>query len=208
MNENSSAQQTPAGEPRKVRTQHSRSIGAESSPLGSDVGGGLLQSSIPTTGHGGWGTASSGAMHASIGVSSLQPQKTVSRRSSVVSTSSSFFDRSFFSTPESRIVDHGKKATLSYATLMLNVYNNISLDIKAAVDASRRVVVQTVASKNKTALIAPDLARVRADTADAIDAVRSINHATEFASIKDLLCHSLQVYEDIKQVSSSSSHRP
>ncbi|KAJ2853184.1 hypothetical protein GGI22_004965, partial [Coemansia erecta] len=170
MNENSSAQQTPAGEPRKVRTQHSRSIGAESSPLGSDVGGGLLQSSIPTTGHGGWGTASSGAMHASIGVSSLQPQKTVSRRSSVVSTSSSFFDRSFFSTPESRIVDHGKKATLSYATLMLNVYNNISLDIKAAVDASRRVVVQTVASKNKTALIAPDLARVRADTADAIDA--------------------------------------
>ncbi|KAJ1664561.1 hypothetical protein IW140_000986 [Coemansia sp. RSA 1813] len=201
MNENSNS----SGDSLRVRARHSRSIGAESSPLNSE---GLLNS-MPSIAYG-WGSSHAAAntatgMHSSIGVSASvgppQPQKCVSRRSSVVSTSSSFFDRSFFSTPESRIVDHGKRATLSYATLMLNVYNNISLDIKTAVDSTRRVVVQTVATRNKAAQLAPDLARVRADTEDAVDAVRSINHATEFASIKDLLCHSLQVYEDIKQSS-------
>ncbi|KAJ2550935.1 hypothetical protein EV175_003879 [Coemansia sp. RSA 1933] len=202
MNE-SGAQQAATGELLKVRGRHSRSIGAESSPLGSE-------GPLPGA-YGGWGGPP--GSHNSIGVSSSSlvlgpsapPYKSVSRRSSVVSTSSSFFDRSFFSTPESRIVDHGKKATLSYATLMLNVYNNISLDIKAAVDSTRRVVVQTVASRNKTALVAPDLARLNADTADAITTVRSVNHATEFASIKDLLCHSLQVYEDIKHAPKPSS---
>ncbi|KAJ2044509.1 hypothetical protein H4S04_006172 [Coemansia sp. S16] len=122
----------------------------------------------------------------------------VSRRSSVVSTNSSFFERSFFSTPESRIGDLGKKATLSYATLMLNLYNNISVDLKAAIDASRRVVVQSVGSKGKAAQVGPDLSRVQADMDDAIEAVVAVSKTTEFDSIKELLCHSLQVYEEIR----------
>ncbi|KAJ2490085.1 hypothetical protein IWW37_003434 [Coemansia sp. RSA 2050] len=122
----------------------------------------------------------------------------VSRRSSVVSTNSSFFERSFFSTPESRIADQGKKATLSYATLMLNLYNNISVDLKAAIDASRRVVIQTVASKGKAAQLGPDLSRVQADMDDAIEAVVTVSKTAEFGSIKELLCHSLQVYEEIR----------
>ncbi|KAJ1735110.1 hypothetical protein LPJ72_002024 [Coemansia sp. Benny D160-2] len=214
-NNNSSATRTTTnqtmGDSIRVRARHSRSIGAESGPLGSDG----LQGLAPGLAYG-WGGHSSGSMgvhntnsFGSAGATSSSslvpplPQKCVSRRSSVVSTSSSFFDRSFFSTPESRIVDHGKKATLSYATLMLNIYNNVSLDIRTAVDSSRRIVVQTVASKNKAAQLSPDLARVHADASDAVDTVRSINGATEFASIKDLLCHSLQVYEDIKQASAS-----
>ncbi|KAJ1997727.1 hypothetical protein H4R26_005726 [Coemansia thaxteri] len=122
----------------------------------------------------------------------------VSRRSSVVSTNSSFFERSFFSTPESRITDLGKKVTLSYATLMLNMYNNISVDLKAAVDGNRRIVVQTVSSKSKAVQLGPDMSRVRADMNDAIEAVVAVSQTTEFGSIKELLCHSLQVYEDIR----------
>ncbi|KAJ1880225.1 hypothetical protein LPJ66_011537 [Kickxella alabastrina] len=138
------------------------------------------------------GLAGSGPVH-----------RSVSRRSSVVSTTSaSFFDRSFFSTPESRIVDHGKKTTLAYATLMLNIYNNISLDLKTATDANRKVVVQTVASKNKATQLVPDLSRVHADIEDAIDTTVAIGQIAEFESIKELLCHSLQVFEDIKLASS------
>ncbi|KAJ2895112.1 hypothetical protein IWW38_002385 [Coemansia aciculifera] len=130
----------------------------------------------------------------------------VSRRSSVVSTNSSFFERSFFSTPESRIADLGKKATLSYATLMLNLYNNISIDLKAAIDASRRVVVQTVASKGKIAQLGPDLSRVHADMDDAIEAVVAVSKTTEFESIRELLCHSLQVYEEIHMAAAHRQH--
>ncbi|KAJ2396567.1 hypothetical protein GGI05_001058, partial [Coemansia sp. RSA 2603] len=107
--------------------------------------------------------------------------RSVSRRSSVVSTASaSFFDRSFFSTPESRIIDNGKKTTLAYATLMLNIYNNISLDLKAAVDTNRRIVVQTVASKNKLSQLAPDLSRVHADIEDAVCTTADIGQIAEF----------------------------
>ncbi|KAJ1835776.1 hypothetical protein LPJ63_000840 [Coemansia sp. RSA 2711] len=124
--------------------------------------------------------------------------RSVSRRSSVVSTSSSFFERSFFSTPESRIVDHGRRATLAYATLTLNMYNNISLDLRSAVDANRRTVVQTVASRTRVAQLEPVLARVHADTDDAIAAAQSCKQSCRtFDSIKDLLCHSLQVHDAI-----------
>ncbi|KAI9504684.1 hypothetical protein GGI25_000666 [Coemansia spiralis] len=174
----------------RLRGRHSRSIGAESEAASDG-----LQSPTPSITYG-WSGHSGGGM----GIHGSGPQyKCVSRRSSVVSTSSSFFDRSFFSTPESRIVDHGKKTTLSYATLMLNLYNNISLDLKSAVDANRRMVVQTVASRNKAAQLDPDLGRIHADITDAIDTLRTINQTKEFSSIKDLLCHSLQVYEDIKR---------
>ncbi|KAJ1939611.1 hypothetical protein EC988_007267 [Linderina pennispora] len=125
--------------------------------------------------------------------------RSVSRRSSVVSTSSSFFDRSFFATPETRIVDLGKKTTLSYATLMLNLYNDISLDLKTAAEANRRIVLQAVASKGKAALAKPDLDRIHADLDDMHAAVREIHETQEFASIKDLLCRSLQVYEQIRE---------
>ncbi|KAJ2794218.1 hypothetical protein H4S07_006819, partial [Coemansia furcata] len=118
----------------------------------------------------GWaGLSATGVGGHAVAVDSMD--RCVSRRSSVVSTNSSFFERSFFSTPESRIADLGKKATLSYATLMLNLYNNISVDLKAAIDASRRVVVQTVSSKGKAAQLGPDLSRVQADMDDAIEAV-------------------------------------
>ncbi|ORX71997.1 hypothetical protein DL89DRAFT_265680 [Linderina pennispora] len=117
--------------------------------------------------------------------------RSVSRRSSVVSTSSSFFDRSFFATPETRIVDLGKKTTLSYATLMLNLYNDISLDLKTAAEANRRI--------GKAALAKPDLDRTHADLDDMHAAVREIHETQEFASIKDLLCRSLQVYEQIRE---------
>ncbi|KAJ2460294.1 hypothetical protein GGF42_000925 [Coemansia sp. RSA 2424] len=133
------------------------------------------------------------------GAMTMDPMdRCVSRRSSVVSTNSSFFERSFFSTPESRIADLGKRVTLSYATLMLNLYNNISVDLKAAIDASRRVVVQTVASKAKVAQLGPDLSRVHADMDDAIEAVVAVSQTAEFESIRELLCHSLQVYEEIR----------
>ncbi|KAJ2756719.1 hypothetical protein GGI19_000597 [Coemansia pectinata] len=146
----------------------------------------------------GWaGLSTTGVGGQAVAVDSMM-DRCVSRRSSVVSTNSSFFERSFFSTPESRIADLGKKATLSYATLMLNLYNNISVDLKAAIDASRRVVVQTVASKGKAAQLGPDLSRVQADMDDAIEAVVAVSKTTEFDSIKELLCHSLQVYEEIR----------
>lgn len=122
----------------------------------------------------------------------------VSRRSSVISTNSSFFDRSFFTTPDSRVVDLSKKTTLSYATLMLNLYNNISLDLRSVVDSNRRVVVQSVASKTKLAQLQPTLSRVQADVDDAIDTVAAINQTSEFASIQELLRHSLQVYDKIE----------
>ncbi|KAJ1819263.1 hypothetical protein GGH91_004643 [Coemansia sp. RSA 2671] len=145
----------------------------------------------------GWaGLSATGVGGHAVALDSMD--RCVSRRSSVVSTNSSFFERSFFSTPESRIADQGKKATLSYATLMLNLYNNISVDLKAAIDASRRVVVQTVASKSKVAQLGPDLSRVQADMDDAIEAVVTVSKTTEFCSIKELLCHSLQVYEEIR----------
>ncbi|KAJ2833333.1 hypothetical protein GGI24_000886 [Coemansia furcata] len=145
----------------------------------------------------GWaGLSATGVGGHAVAVDSMD--RCVSRRSSVVSTNSSFFERSFFSTPESRIADLGKKATLSYATLMLNLYNNISVDLKAAIDASRRVVVQTVSSKGKAAQLGPDLSRVQADMDDAIEAVVAVSKTTEFESIKELLCHSLQVYEEIR----------
>ncbi|KAJ2060535.1 hypothetical protein GGI17_003653 [Coemansia sp. S146] len=143
------------------------------------------------------GLSATGVGGQAVAVDSMM-DRCVSRRSSVVSTNSSFFERSFFSTPESRIADLGKKATLSYATLMLNLYNNISVDLKAAIDASRRVVVQTVASKGKAAQLGPDLSRVQADMDDAIEAVVAVSKTTEFDSIKELLCHSLQVYEEIR----------
>ncbi|KAJ2080266.1 hypothetical protein H4R24_003184 [Coemansia sp. RSA 988] len=125
------------------------------------------------------------------------PARSVSRRSSVVSTSSSFFDRSFFSTPESRIADHGKRATLAYATLMLNMYNNISLDLRVAVDANRRAVMQTVATRTRASQLAPSLSRVHADADDALATIRAVPATREFESIKDLLCHSLQVHDAI-----------
>ncbi|KAJ1644639.1 hypothetical protein J3B02_001877 [Coemansia erecta] len=163
-------------------SQGSSSLAA---PGGLSYGGWATQ---PMMGVGSGGSMGSGPIH-----------RSVSRRSSVVSTASaSFFDRSFFSTPESRIMDHGKKTTLAYATLMLNIYNNISLDLKTSVEANRRIVVQTVASKNKAAQLAPDLGRVHADIEDAISTTASISRIDEFASIKELLCHSLQVYEDIR----------
>ncbi|KAJ2350930.1 hypothetical protein IWW50_004801 [Coemansia erecta] len=123
--------------------------------------------------------------------------RSVSRRSSVVSTSSSFFDRSFFSTPESRIGDHARRATLAHATLMLNVYNNIALDLRGAVDANRRAVVQAVAAKTRAAQLAPTLRRVHADADDAIVTARAVAANRSFASINDLLCHSLQVHDAI-----------
>ncbi|KAJ1733955.1 hypothetical protein LPJ61_001310 [Coemansia biformis] len=134
---------------------------------------------------------------AAMGVGVVPHHRSISRRSSVVSTSSSFFDRSFFSTPESRIVDHGKKTTLAYATLMLNLYNDVSLDLRSAVDGSRRIVVQTVATKGRAAQLDPALGRAHADADDAIDAVRAVAATREFDGIRDLLCRSLQVYEAI-----------
>ncbi|KAJ1962983.1 hypothetical protein GGI12_002314 [Dipsacomyces acuminosporus] len=134
-----------------------------------------------------------------VGMSASGHDRSVSRRSSVVSTASSFFDRSFFSTPESRIVDIGKKATLSYATLMLNYYNNISLDLKTATEANRRIVIQSVASKGKALQVCPDLSRVHADLTDAIETVHEIKETREFESVRDLLCHSLRVYDGIKR---------
>ncbi|KAJ2702050.1 hypothetical protein FB645_004428 [Coemansia sp. IMI 203386] len=181
---------------RTSRATSTGSTGIENADLLSHSNGGLLATSLS---YGGW------AAQPMMGVSpggSMGPgpaHRSVSRRSSVVSTASaSFFDRSFFSTPESRIVDHGKKTTLAYATLMLNIYNNISLDLKNSVEANRRIVVQTVASKNKASQLTPDLGRVHADIEDAISTTASIGQIQEFASIKELLCHSLQVYEDIK----------
>ncbi|KAI9476923.1 hypothetical protein BX667DRAFT_515244 [Coemansia mojavensis] len=127
-----------------------------------------------------------------IGLSVGLAQRTVSRRSSVVSTSSSFFDRSFFSTPETRIVDHGRRTTLAYATLTLNLYNNISLDLRSSVDACRRIVVQAVASKTRAAQLVPVLARVHADADDAIATARAVSAIRSFDSISDLLCRALQ----------------
>ncbi|KAJ2610102.1 hypothetical protein H4S08_003765 [Coemansia sp. RSA 1365] len=133
-------------------------------------------------------------------VAAMTPSgRSVSRRSSVVSTSSSFFDRSFFSTPESRIADHGKRATLAYATLMLNMYNNISLDLRTAVDANRRAVMQTVATRTRATQLAPALGRVHADADDAVATMRAVSATREFESIKDLLCHSLQVHDAISR---------
>ncbi|KAJ2719652.1 hypothetical protein GGI07_005086 [Coemansia sp. Benny D115] len=156
--------------------------------------------------YGGWAGQTmmgvgAGAGTPGLAVASPNPvHRSVSRRSSVVSTASaSFFDRSFFSTPESRITEHSKKTTLAYATLMLNIYNNISLDLKTATEANRRIVVQTVASKSKAVSLEPDLSRVQADVEDAIDTTASISSIPEFESIRELLCHSLQVYEDIKR---------
>ncbi|KAJ1743707.1 hypothetical protein LPJ78_000942 [Coemansia sp. RSA 989] len=134
-----------------------------------------------------------------IGLSVGLAQRTVSRRSSVVSTSSSFFDRSFFSTPETRIVDHGRRTTLAYATLTLNLYNNISLDLRSSVDACRRIVVQAVASKTRAAQLVPVLARVHADADDAIATARAVSAIRSFDSISDLLCRALQVHDSIRQ---------
>ncbi|KAJ2771614.1 hypothetical protein IWQ57_002133 [Coemansia nantahalensis] len=130
--------------------------------------------------------------------------RTISRRSSVVSTSSSFFDRSFFSTPESRIVDHGKKTTLAYATLMLNLYNDVSLDLRTAVDGARRIVVQTAATKGRASQPGPVLSRAHADADDAIDALRAIAATREFDAIGDLLGRSLLLYEDIADARAKS----
>ncbi|KAJ1856067.1 hypothetical protein GGH12_001938 [Coemansia sp. RSA 1822] len=131
---------------------------------------------------------------------SVSGGRSVSRRSSVVSTSSSFFDRSFFSTPESRIGDHSRRATLAHATLMLNVYNNIALDLRVAVDANRRAVVQAVAAKARAAQLAPVLRRVHADADDAVATTRAVAANRTFASIDDLLCHSLQVHDAIMRL--------
>ncbi|KAJ2713454.1 hypothetical protein H4R19_002244 [Coemansia spiralis] len=148
------------------------------------------------------GQAGSGA---AMGVGVAPHHRSISRRSSVVSTSSSFFDRSFFSTPESRIVDHGKKTTLAYATLMLNLYNDVSLDLRTAVDGARRIVVQTVSTKGRAAQLAPVLSRAHANADDAIDAVRAVAATREFDGIRDLLCRSLQVYEAIADERANAS---
>ncbi|KAJ2786412.1 hypothetical protein GGI15_001545 [Coemansia interrupta] len=158
--------------------------------------------------YGGWAGQAMMGVGGNSFAGAVPVHRSVSRRSSVVSTASaSFFDRSFFSTPESRIVDNGKKTTLAYATLMLNIYNNISLDLKAAVDTNRKIVVQTVASKNKVSQMAPDLSRVHADIEDAVCTTTGIGQIAEFRSIKDLLCHSLQVFEEIKRKTSQDSRR-
>ncbi|KAJ2156990.1 hypothetical protein GGF46_004810 [Coemansia sp. RSA 552] len=137
-----------------------------------------------------------GAAEDGLGVSG-SARRSVSRRSSVVSTSSSFFERSFFSTPTTRIVDHGRHATLAYATLMLNVYNDAALDLRTAVAGNRRVVVQTVAAKSRAAQLDAPLARVHADADDAVAATRALGTLRELDSVRDLLCRTVRIHEEI-----------